>query len=124
MQQNNDIDCDVVVAGGGLSGLSTAFHLAERDPNLNVVILEKRREVGGLLMTTNIGELGAKYITKDHSEAWDLTEKLGVEFILKDRKEHWSGFHEWRGWKGEIAKFETMRFIHEMDVECQSYNPK
>lgn len=125
MLPNNDIEYDIIVVGSGLSGLTTAFHLAERDPNLNVAIFEKRREVGGLLITTNIGELGAKFITKDHLEAWDLTEKLGVEFILKKRNEHWSDFNEWkRSWKSEISKFEIMRFIHEMDVECQSYNPK
>ena len=33
-------DADVAIIGGGYTGLWTAFHLAERDPSLRVVVLE------------------------------------------------------------------------------------
>lgn len=35
-------EADVVIVGAGYSGLWTAFHLAERDPGLRVVVLEAR----------------------------------------------------------------------------------
>lgn len=36
----SDIRCDVAVIGGGYTGLSTAYHLKESDPGLDVVVLE------------------------------------------------------------------------------------
>ena len=32
---------DVVIAGGGVMGLSTAYHLLKKQPGLRVVVLEK-----------------------------------------------------------------------------------
>ena len=39
------IDCDVAIVGAGYTGLWTAYYLAERDPSLRIVVLEK--EVAG-----------------------------------------------------------------------------
>ncbi len=36
-----DLDADVAVVGGGLTGLWTAYYLAEADPSLRVVVLER-----------------------------------------------------------------------------------
>jgi glycine/D-amino acid oxidase-like deaminating enzyme len=36
-----DIDADVAVVGGGLTGLWTAFYLAEADPTLRIAVLER-----------------------------------------------------------------------------------
>lgn len=35
-----DVDCDVCIVGGGLTGLWTAYYLAKADPGLRIVILE------------------------------------------------------------------------------------
>jgi len=40
-----DIDADVAIVGGGLTGLWTAWYLLERDPTLSIVVLEK--EIAG-----------------------------------------------------------------------------
>jgi Glycine/D-amino acid oxidases (deaminating) len=37
-----DEDCDLLVVGGGLAGLSTALHCLRRDPSLSVTLLEAR----------------------------------------------------------------------------------
>jgi len=36
-----DADADVAIVGGGLTGLWTAYYLAEADPSLRIVIVEK-----------------------------------------------------------------------------------
>src|SRR5687768_17322200 len=37
-----DVTCDVAIIGGGFTGVSTAWHLAERVPDKRVVLLEAR----------------------------------------------------------------------------------
>lgn len=37
---DGDLDCDVCIVGGGLSGLWTAYALAQIDPSLDIVVLE------------------------------------------------------------------------------------
>ena len=37
---DGDLDCDVCIVGGGLTGLWTAFWLAHHDPSLDIVVLE------------------------------------------------------------------------------------
>jgi glycine/D-amino acid oxidase-like deaminating enzyme len=37
---DGDLTCDVCIVGGGLSGLWTAYYLAEADPSLDIVVLE------------------------------------------------------------------------------------
>ena len=37
---DGDLDCDVCIVGGGLTGLWTAYWLAHHDPSLDIVVLE------------------------------------------------------------------------------------
>ncbi|WP_405973860.1 FAD-binding oxidoreductase [Streptomyces sp. NBC_00988] len=41
------IGADVAVVGAGLVGLSTAYHLAERQPSLDIVVVDARRPAAG-----------------------------------------------------------------------------
>ena len=38
---DKDVNADVVIVGGGFTGLWTAYFLTESDPNLGIVVLEQ-----------------------------------------------------------------------------------
>ena len=46
---------DVIVVGGGISGLATAWFLREADPAIRVLVLEAEQRVGGKISSTSIG---------------------------------------------------------------------
>jgi protoporphyrinogen/coproporphyrinogen III oxidase len=50
---------DVVIVGGGISGLATAWYLRKANPSLTFRILESGSDVGGKIATTEIGGIRA-----------------------------------------------------------------
>lgn len=67
-----DQHCDVVIVGGGYSGLSTSYHLQEQ--NFSTIVLEKD-EIGGAASGRNGGEVLTGYLGT--MENW--AQKKGVE---------------------------------------------
>ena len=51
---NKDIDCDVLIIGAGITGLSTAYHLI--NSNLKVVVVEKD-EIGNDVTARTTGKI-------------------------------------------------------------------
>ncbi|XP_041364497.1 probable flavin-containing monoamine oxidase A [Gigantopelta aegis] len=84
-------EVDVVVVGGGLSGLASAYYLLKKDRGLRVLVLEAKDRIGG---RTETNQLLAADGTKDF---WDLggewvgRPQIHLQFLL--RKFHMDTFN-------------------------------
>ena len=76
----------VAVIGAGITGLTAAFTLATRRPDLDVVVLEASDRVGGKILTTPFAgrpvDCGVDAFLARVPEALDLCRELGLDTIL------------------------------------------
>jgi 2-polyprenyl-6-methoxyphenol hydroxylase-like FAD-dependent oxidoreductase len=91
MHTDAAVDHDVVILGGGLSGLTLALQLKDRMPALDIAVLERRAQPAPLA-THKIGEssveIGAHYFSdvlglRDHLDAAHLR-KFGFRFFFSE----------------------------------------
>ena len=72
----------VVVIGGGVSGLATAYRLTKADPSIDVVVLEANDRPGGKLRSVQVGDLvlpsGADSFLARKPWAVQLCKELGI----------------------------------------------
>ena len=65
MDESYNDDCDVVVIGGGLSGLAAARTLVQHDSSLRVTLLEANSRLGGRVLSVKIQERFLEHFTFD-----------------------------------------------------------
>lgn len=74
--------CDVLVVGGGVSGLSAAWHLLRENPALDVHVVDIADRVGGKLRAATLAgipiDIGAEAILTRRPEAVGLIDALGL----------------------------------------------
>lgn len=76
-------DADVIVAGGGVSGLAAADRL--RSAGRSVLVLEARERVGGRTLTVPLGDgsdvvdIGGQWVGPSQDRALALIERFGLE---------------------------------------------
>jgi len=76
-----DLQVDVAIIGGGYTGLSAAYHLAQANPNLKVILLEAQqvghgasgRNGGMVLPQTGAESMQIAYDEETHKFTYDLT---------------------------------------------------
>jgi len=90
----NEQHADVVIAGGGLAGLTLALQLRQRDPQLRISVLERRahpvREAAFKVGESSV-EIGAHYFAnvlglREHLETEQIR-KFGFRFFFSDGRE-------------------------------------
>lgn len=74
---------DVVVVGGGISGLAAAHRLSTELPHANVLVLESSARLGGSLLTAEVGgvevDVGAEAMLNRRPEAVGLAREVGLD---------------------------------------------
>lgn len=78
---------DILIIGGGITGLSAAWEIQQRSPNTTYGLLEAARQWGGKVSTQVIEADGQRFIIDGgpdtlitrKPEAWQLTAELGIQ---------------------------------------------
>ncbi|CAH1273987.1 MAOA [Branchiostoma lanceolatum] len=88
MTEEDSTECvDVVVVGGGLSGLSSAYHLSKRDSSCRILVLEAKGRVGGRTETVplqgaggqDVWDLGGMWVGRTQLHILQLLQELGLQ---------------------------------------------
>eukprot|EP00547_Thalassionema_nitzschioides_P016381 CAMPEP_0194251068 /NCGR_PEP_ID=MMETSP0158-20130606/24499_1 /TAXON_ID=33649 /ORGANISM="Thalassionema nitzschioides, Strain L26-B" /LENGTH=479 /DNA_ID=CAMNT_0038988081 /DNA_START=245 /DNA_END=1681 /DNA_ORIENTATION=+ len=87
-------ECDIVIIGCGIAGLSAGLRLLELDPSCRIGFIEARNRVGGRTETQNIGissestafpvDVGGQWLGPMHKEMLSLVAWLGVELLEQE----------------------------------------
>lgn len=91
-------DYDVLVIGGGLAGLTSAYTLQKQ--GARVAVIEERGRPGGLICSGRFGEftfdIGAEAFAAGAQEVKDLCQELGLP-VVAPRGKSWIFHHERAG---------------------------
>lgn len=76
----------VAVAGGGISGLATAWYLRQHWPEAEILVLEKEERTGGTMHTAHVDgylfEAGANGFLSNRPETLELVDAIGAAGML------------------------------------------
>ncbi|XP_055853392.1 probable flavin-containing monoamine oxidase A isoform X2 [Episyrphus balteatus] len=117
---------DVIIIGAGLSGLTTAYKILQKEPSLRLKILEANDTIGGQIASSKLdGELGAKLLKADQAHIYNLFTDLGIHMlrrrpISRNLKRSWAIDS---GPFAFIAKFELQRYMNDLDLQSQLFRP-
>ncbi|XP_060085947.1 probable flavin-containing monoamine oxidase A [Ylistrum balloti] len=82
------VKCDVVVVGAGLSGLTAANAILEKDSSLSVIVLEAKDRVGGRTLTRQLHgsdsnldfwDVGGEWVGRPYPHLQYLLEKFDID---------------------------------------------
>lgn len=111
---------DIIIVGGGLSGLISLYKIKQKISTLNVILFEASENIGGQLQNTELGEIGAKWIIKEQYHIFNLCNNLDVTLSKKLFLEDNRYSRCWdidKGIFSFICKFEIKRFINDIDLK-------
>ena len=87
-ESNSFINYNYIIVGGGITGLSTACALKERNPKASVLVLEK-----GLLPSGASTKNAGFACIGSYTEKWEDYQRLGESAFLKLIEDRWLGLY-------------------------------
>ena len=106
-------DKKIVIIGGGISGLATAYSLEERaereGKSVSIILLEKKNQIGGNILTERVGDFliegGPDCFLSEKPWAIQLCERLGMgESLLRTNDEYRKTYILWNGHLHELPE--------------------
>lgn len=106
-------DKKIVIIGGGISGLATAYSLEEKaikeGKSVSITLLEKKNQVGGNILTERVGDFliegGPDCFLSEKPWALQLCERLGMgESLLRTNDEYRKTYILWNGHLHELPE--------------------
>ena len=103
----------IVIIGGGISGLATAYSLEERakreGKSVSITLLEKKNQIGGNILTERVGDFliegGPDCFLSEKPWAIQLCEKLGIaDRLLCTNDEYRKTYIYWKGRLRELPE--------------------
>ena len=127
---------DIVVVGGGISGLSLCWNLLQRDPKIKLLLVDKGTRPGGCVRTMERSgyrvELGPNGVVDRAPDTLDLIRALGLESELVKADD--SARKRYLYMKGElrplpdapaqIFKTETLTLAGRLRLLCEPFIPR
>lgn len=87
-ESNSFINYNYIIVGGGITGLSTACALKERNPKASILVLEK-----GLLPSGASTKNAGFACIGSYTEKWEDYQRLGESAFLKLIEDRWLGLY-------------------------------
>lgn len=116
---------DVIIVGAGISGLVTAYRLLEKEPSLQIRILEASDTIGGSLQQTPQGEIGAKWFEESQAHVYQLLQRMEIPLHQRSIVDTTLP----RCWEldqtvsSNLAKYELQRYINELQIKAPFFRP-
>lgn len=86
--KNPEVECDVAIIGGGITGLTAAYRLHELLPGQSIQIFERSQKVGGRLQSSRLSDgasvidLGAaRYCASKHPRLHKLIQEMRIKCV-------------------------------------------
>lgn len=117
---------DVIIIGAGLSGLTSALQIFEKENTMQIKILEATNTIGGRINQTRLGEIGGRWIAEGHYHVYTLLQHLQVPLHHRRVMSPICSKRCWdidMGIFSAFVKFELSRYIYELDIRVQFYRP-
>jgi protoporphyrinogen oxidase len=103
----------IIIVGGGLSGLCTAYRIGKKYPQKNVILVEKSDRLGGVIQSWKKDEWIcdlAVNASRPHPSMWRLIDDLGLAELWKPSTDKVNSRWVWlNGSKHKISPFSLFK---------------